>query len=176
MTVPDHLARDDEGEKRGVDRRRAVRLPPSAIPLLKSVRLVAGPEVKLINISRGGALIESEARLSPGSTICVRLVSGDSIYLLKGRVLRARAASLSGTELRYHIALAFDEEFAVVPMDEALQEELPAAGKPSTEQGKSGEDTQSAATTVEEPEVVTVTAKYLEPEKELKRIFNVNDW
>jgi len=177
MTVPNRMAEDENAERHDVNRRRAARLPPSAIPLLKSVRLVAGPEVKLINVSRGGALIESEARLSPGSALCVRLVTGESIYLLKGRVLRARAASMSGSELRYHIALAFDEEFSVVAKEEVSLEELPTPKEESSDSEiDNNEDPESASTTSGSSEILTVTAKYLEPDKELRRIFDVNDW
>jgi hypothetical protein len=101
--------------KSGADRRTAPRLPASSIPSLKGVKLVAGSEVKLLNISRGGALIESESRLTPGANLCLRLVTAESVYLLKGRVLRSKVTSLDGTALRYHSALTFEEEFAVLP-------------------------------------------------------------
>jgi hypothetical protein len=175
MTVSNRMDEEGKARKRNLERRRAARLPPSAIPFLKSVKLVAGPEVKLINVSRGGALIESEARLSPGSAICVRLVTGESIYLLKGRVLRARAVALSGAEIRYHIAVAFDQEFTVVARNESSMEELaPPRGGDS---GQSPEQVlQPESEASENSEIVTVTAEYLEPDKNLKRIFEVNDW
>jgi PilZ domain len=104
------------------ERRGSPRLPPSAIPALKGVKLVAGPEVRLVNISRGGALIESEARLSPGSNLCLRLVTAESVYLLKGQVLRSRVASLAGAGLRYQSAISFSEEFSILPRREGPHE------------------------------------------------------
>jgi len=103
------------------ERRASPRLPPSAIPSLKGVKLVAGPEVRLVNISRGGALIESEARLSPGSNLCLRLVTAESVYLLKGQVLRSKVASLAGAGLRYQSAVSFVEEFSILPHKESPQ-------------------------------------------------------
>lgn len=177
MTAPDQTNQDKDEYKHDTERRRSARLPPSAIPFLKSVKLVAGPGVKLINISQGGALIESEARLSPGSTICLRLVTGESVYFLKGRVLRARAASLCGTVLHYHIAIAFDEEFSVVDKDDASVAELPTPQPEASEIVQDNEEDKEPAVDISEnPEIMTITAKYLENDRNLKRIFRVNDW
>jgi hypothetical protein len=105
--------------KNSNQRRASPRLPPTAIPSLKGVKLVAGPEVQLINISRGGALIESEARLSPGSHLCLRLVTAESVYLLKGRILRSKVAAVAEGCLRYQSAISFDEEFSILPQRES---------------------------------------------------------
>ena len=51
------------------DRRKIARFEASAIPDFKSINQVGGPEVKLIKISRGGALMESREWMLPGSNI-----------------------------------------------------------------------------------------------------------
>jgi len=120
MVKGKHPARE-AGPKQGTaEKRSAPRLPPSAITDLKSVRLIAGPEVTLINISRGGALIETDALLVPHSSIAIRLVTAEAVFLLRGRVLRSRASSFHGSNLVYHSALAFDEE---LPFLDGIQEQ-----------------------------------------------------
>ena len=111
---PRPRAMDNQG--REIDRRKAVRLEPSQIPALKSARLVAGPEVKLINLSSSGALLESSTRILPGTGICIRLVATDATFLLRGRVLQSRASSLHGSELIYECRIALDEEFSLLSL------------------------------------------------------------
>lgn len=169
--------------KRDSDRRTAPRLPASAIPSLKGVKLVAGPEVRLINISRGGALIESNTRLSPGSALCLRLVTADSIYLLKGRVLRSRVAFLTGNALQYESALVFDEEFSMLPAKEqqAAAEAgegaaaHPAETAPAEEELRESEP-EEAGPAGEPPEVFTVTVSCTEDEGRLREMLGRNSW
>jgi hypothetical protein len=96
-------------------RRRAPRFDASVFPSLKSVNQVGGPEVKLINISRGGMLIESQVLLKRGSSICMRLVTANRVFLLKGRVLRYYISSIENNVLKYQSAIAFDEDFTILP-------------------------------------------------------------
>lgn len=96
---------------------------PSAVPSLKSVSLVTGPDVQLINISRGGALFQTNARILPGAGICIRLVATDALFFLRGRVLQSQVSSSRGSELHYECRVAFDEEFS---LPEAERENHPA--------------------------------------------------
>lgn len=97
------------------NRRTAPRFDASAIPVFKSISLVKGPEVKLINISRHGALIESSERISPGSSISLRVVTAESVHTLKGKMVRYKAISMNSKETGYQIVIAFDEDFTVLP-------------------------------------------------------------
>ena len=103
-------------------RRGAPRFDASAIPSLKSINQVGGPEIKLINISRGGALIESQEPLSKGSNICLRLVTAKNVYLLKGRIIRFSASSMNGNVLQYQSAIIFDEDFTILPSNRVVEE------------------------------------------------------
>jgi len=94
--------------------RRAPRFGPSAIPSLKSVHKVGGPEVKLINISRGGALIKTQESMSPGSSISLRLVTTGKVFLLKGQILRCNVYAI-GKVIQYQCAIAFDKDFTILP-------------------------------------------------------------
>lgn len=166
------------------ERRASPRLPPSAIPSLKGVKLVAGPEVRLVNISRGGALIESEARLSPGSNLCLRLVTAESVYLLKGHVLRSKVASLAGGGLRYQSAVSFNEEFSILPHRQRPQKSECAATRDSAADCAAvapSEDSasQSRAETRTEgdlPELETVTANSNQSDLDLSKLLRQNTW
>lgn len=72
-----------EGSQRIKDRRKAPRLDAKSIPFLIGAYQVGGPEVKLINISRGGALIESKQRLAKGTDICLQLITAGKVYLIQ---------------------------------------------------------------------------------------------
>jgi hypothetical protein len=70
-----------------------------------------------LNISRAGALLESEDRLSTGSHICLKLYAADAVFLLKGRVLRSRTSTQDGRNIKYESAVAFDEDFVLLDQD-----------------------------------------------------------
>jgi len=163
----------------GINRRKAPRFPPSAIPFLRSVKLVAGPEVKLVNVSRTGALIESEARLSPGSALCLRLVTAESVYLLKGKIVRSRAAGLVGSVLYYQSAVAFDEAFTVLPAEsksKASAAAQPQAPQLTLQEPEALQIPNIPHTKAEPTELVTLTAPFLESDSELQEILGANNW
>lgn len=118
--------RSDEPAGSRADRRAAPRRPACSIPGLGAADIVAGPEVRLLNISRAGVLLESAGRLATGSHICLRLRAADAVFLLKGRVLRSRTITEGGRDLRYESAVAFDEDFVL--LDQALEEKTERAG------------------------------------------------
>ena len=98
-----------------------------AEPVPQARDLIAGPEVKLLKISRAGALIESDIRLYTGSHIWLRLNAGDATFLLKGRVLRSRASTEEGCAAHYESAVTFEDDFVL--HHEALLE--PRGRKPA---------------------------------------------
>src|SRR5262245_25674763 len=91
------------------DRRKDVRHPASAIPQL-SVRLPRAPEVVLIDVSRRGALIETNTRLRPGLKVDIRFVTEDTQITLSGCVVRSSVSDVSNTQLKYRSALSFGED------------------------------------------------------------------
>lgn len=122
--------RSDEPARSRADRRAAPRRPACSIPGLGAADIVAGPEVRLLNISRAGVLLESAGRLSTGAHICLRLQAADAVLLLKGRVLRSRTVTEGGRDLRYESAVAFDEDFVL--LDQVLDEKAETAGRSPT--------------------------------------------
>ncbi|MCL6641654.1 MAG: hypothetical protein K6T92_09830 [Candidatus Rokubacteria bacterium] len=109
----------------GEDRRRAPRLPPSALPPCKA-RLVGGPEVEIVNVSRTGILTRSGARLMPGSAIGIRFITADTVFVLMGRVVRSRLVALRDGQPQYESALAFDKHLPLLNEDPVAPESLEA--------------------------------------------------
>jgi hypothetical protein len=80
-------------------------MPWQAVALLRP-----GLEVIVLDVSRWGALLESDARMLPGSRAELQLF-GELRRLVRGRIVRCFVASLS--PLRYRGAVAFEEALPV---------------------------------------------------------------
>lgn len=73
------------------DRRAEVRLSAEDASWLRGARLKYGPEVKVIDVSTGGILVESEgAPLAPHSTIVFELSGPTGTMLMPARVVRSQ--------------------------------------------------------------------------------------
>ena len=117
-------------QKSGADRRQFRRLRPDELSNL-GARLTSGAEIKLIDLSRGGAQFECDRRFLPNSTISLRLVTADSAFVVNGRVVRSRIVRLAKGGLGYNVAVAFNETLQNV-IEEA-DEAPPAAAGPVAE-------------------------------------------
>jgi hypothetical protein len=93
--------------------RTAPRFDPSEINSLKGISRTGGQTVKLINISGGGALIETRDRLTPGSTIRLRLTTEKSLCFIKGRIIRSSLSPKGGRVFRS--AISFYQDFKILP-------------------------------------------------------------
>jgi hypothetical protein len=87
------------------DRRAFPRIPGSAVPGLTALT-ARSPELYLLDISDGGALIETPARLKPGERE-VFLLQGDSSIRIAGKVLRAEVTRLTPWSVHYRSAIQF---------------------------------------------------------------------
>jgi hypothetical protein len=96
----------DEHVDEASNRRVHERLKPRDLQWLRSARLKYGPEVKVIDLSAGGMLLETESELAPDANIVVELTGAASPILVPSRVLRCRVATL-GEILKYQGACAF---------------------------------------------------------------------
>jgi hypothetical protein len=107
------------------------------------VRVRAGRELVVINLSSTGALVEGEARLLPGRHLDVHVVTAAGRTLVRTRVVRAWVEGLWADRVLYRGALAFEGplEFGSVTINvgeaagvaagnglPAGADELPAAG------------------------------------------------
>ena len=86
------------------ERRRSVRRPASMVPNLKA-RLLAGPDVRLVDISRRGILLETDSRLMPGSPIRIKLVADDANVVMKGCVVLFSVAVVTGEGIVYRTGI-----------------------------------------------------------------------
>ena len=79
-----------------------------------SIKRTLEYEIKLINISRGGALIETQTRVLPGASISLRIDMAEAVHIVKGRILRSHVHEV-GKIIAYRSAIAFDEDFTIFP-------------------------------------------------------------
>jgi hypothetical protein len=81
---------------------------PQADEPLSRVRLRAGRELTVVDVSNGGALVEGPARLLPGTRVDVHIVTDDGRTLVRSRVVRAYVHYLDAELIRYRGAIAFE--------------------------------------------------------------------
>jgi hypothetical protein len=91
-----------------VERRRTPRRPVAADEPLSQIRLRAGRQLGVIDVSDAGLLAEGEMRLLPGTHVDVHLVTDEGRLLIRSRVVRAFVCHVSASTIRYRGALAFD--------------------------------------------------------------------
>jgi hypothetical protein len=97
------------------ERRRSDRIE-SADSTWARVRLRTGHEISLVNVSGGGALVETSARLLPGTAIVLHVVANDRTIAVRARVTRCHVCAIvNDGGVRYRCAVAFTEPADVVP-------------------------------------------------------------
>lgn len=101
------LARPDTDDRRRAPRHDATHLG-SVI-----TRVIGGGEVKLLDFSRSGVLIESDTRLAIGARATIRLTTTDASLTVRGQVVRSKVAGLNGT-LVYHTALQLEDDLTAL--------------------------------------------------------------
>ncbi|MGE5813875.1 MAG: PilZ domain-containing protein, partial [Acidobacteriota bacterium] len=79
----------------GHDRRGARRLSSAELPWLWSARLSSGAELKLVDLSNTGVLVETAAKLTLGTTVDLRLVGQDTDLLVPAHVLRSTVSEVN---------------------------------------------------------------------------------
>jgi uncharacterized protein DUF6982/PilZ domain-containing protein len=90
----------------GADRRAYARVSVGDLPWVKNARLKYGAPLSLIDLSIGGAQVETAVTLRPGSTIVVQIQGEDRDIALASQVLRCRIAAIAPVAT-YRGALAF---------------------------------------------------------------------
>lgn len=73
-----------------------------------SLRVRSGYAAVIINMSAGGALIETASRLLPGAPVDLHIEATHRQTTWRGRVLRCTVATLRATSVGYCAAIAFD--------------------------------------------------------------------
>ncbi len=101
------------GREPGIDARKWPRFTPEQVPSLKGITSNQGAELQVINISRGGALLETRMRLAPGTRIMLKVVTVEGVIQIAGQVLRSSISSLEGAP-KYQSAVAFESPLHIL--------------------------------------------------------------
>ena len=169
--------------KSELNRRQWPRLRPESVPFLKSVDFSQGSEVRVVNISRGGILLETEVRLRPQMKIFLKLVTTEGVIKMEGTILRSSISSLNGPP-RYQTAVSFLHPFHMLDdLSAAMAESAEKTGEPSSETIEppiidvDGEQPilqlDSGSTIIDESPILTVVAQ---DGISLRDMFKLNDW
>jgi len=136
------------------NRRRWPRLKPDAVPGLKHVEFTHGADVNIIDISKGGLLLETEARLRPDMKIMLKLVTAEGVLRIDGTILRSAIYSLKSVP-RYRTAIVFQQPLELLEIPD--REARPGAGgsDPSSDLERDGVEDEDAKV----PAVLTVVAQ-----------------
>lgn len=92
------------------ERRLAPRRRPHASESLARLRLRTGREVMVVNLASGGALVEADSRLLPGTHIDVHIVTPGGRALVRSRIVRAYVWKVSRDHIVYRSGLAFERQ------------------------------------------------------------------
>jgi hypothetical protein len=98
-----------------LERRSVARRVPQPGEPLARMRVRTGPQLEVVDVSRGGALVEGSARLLPGTHADVHVTTTEGRSLVRSRVVRAVVWEVRPDVIRYRTGLAFDRP---VPADE----------------------------------------------------------
>lgn len=113
---------------RTADRRRDVRRPAADLTWLRAARLRPGPDAVVIDLSSGGALVETATRLRPRMKTVLQLTAGEGEVRASGEVVRAWVSAVPpGGGILYRGALRFDRP-AVLPTEKPPQGPCRPAG------------------------------------------------
>ena len=98
-------------------RKRAMRWAGWQLPWFSSINLPSC-DLRLINISRTGVLVESSARIAPGVTMAFRIFGPGRDLKMPARIVRSDVARVDRLGVRYHAAAVFDYAFdTMMPED-----------------------------------------------------------
>jgi hypothetical protein len=98
----------EAGAGEALDRRSARRREAFEEHRIVSACVRPGHRARLIDVSAGGALIETSHRLLPGAPVELQVETGTDRASLRGRVLRSAVVRLRPTWVCYRGAIAFD--------------------------------------------------------------------
>ena len=101
----------------GADRRQARRLLQSDDHGIVSARVRPGHRAKLIDVSAGGALIETSHRLLPGAAVELHVETRSHRTNVRGRVLRCAVVIVRPSWVCYRGAIGFDRQLPWLAFD-----------------------------------------------------------
>jgi len=90
------------------ERRRTYRRQRPEEHGIVSTRVRPGHEATLVDVSAGGALIETSLRLLPGAAVELQVDTGTTRASVRGRVLRSAVVRVRASSVCYRGAIGFD--------------------------------------------------------------------
>ena len=115
-----------------IERRRSVRRVPGEDEPLSRVRMRAGSQLAVLDLSNAGALLEGASRFLPGTHIDVHIITAEGRMLVRSRIVRAYVSHVEADRMRYRGAVAFDRQVDTAAAGYAVPEALAAV---AAEQG-----------------------------------------
>ena len=97
-------------QRRACERHRAERRMAGDVPWLSTIKLPWGLEVRLLNISSTGILIETGSKFTPGIVTELRLCAAESELVISACFVRSEVASVDGRGVKYHAAATFEKQ------------------------------------------------------------------
>jgi hypothetical protein len=73
-----------------------------------SARVRPGHWAAIVNVSDGGALVETARGLRPGTTVDLQFGTPERQTFVRGRVVRCTVTELRSSSVLYHAAIAFE--------------------------------------------------------------------
>jgi hypothetical protein len=92
------------------ERRVALRKRGGDVSWLSDIKLSSGDQLRLINISSTGILVETGTKLTPGMTTELHLSGPGTSLVIPARFVRSDIARIDGLGVRFHAAAAFTKE------------------------------------------------------------------
>lgn len=92
------------------ERRAFARIPARTMDGMEQARLRPGRSAHVVDLSSGGALIETDWRLLPGARVEMQIGEPAAQLQVTGRILRCHVARLARERVTYRGALKFERE------------------------------------------------------------------
>jgi hypothetical protein len=90
-------------------RTRAARIECGDVSWLRTVRLPWGLELRVVNISSSGMLLESGTKIEPGKGSALRLCSPEGDIVIPASFVRSEVGEVTPRGVKYHVAVTFDK-------------------------------------------------------------------
>jgi hypothetical protein len=159
--------------------RRWTRLKPASVTFLKKVAFSQGTEVRVIDISRGGMMLETEVRLCPQMKVQLKLVTSERVFMIGGCVVHSSISSLSGVP-RFHAGIAFDDLFPLLDdVPDSYQEATHPESKAGADNRQQDNDENSFLPIVGEFDESTSVLTFIETDisgEGLLDRLGINEW
>jgi hypothetical protein len=105
---------------------RAQRWDDDQLPWLSAVRLTWGADLRLINISRSGLLVESGVRFTLGNRADFELESAEHGLIVRARVVRSDVSQVGSLGVKYIAAAVFERPFQILDPQGSRREAEPS--------------------------------------------------